>query len=56
VHLGEDVQQWLNVTYTGRCAPVRQTLWFQHDGAIVHYGEDVQQWLNATYPGKRIGG
>jgi hypothetical protein len=34
---------------------VRQSLWFQHDGAPAHCGEDVRQWLNATYPGRRIG-
>jgi hypothetical protein len=34
---------------------VRQSLWFQHDGAPAHYEEDVRQWLNATYPGRWIG-
>jgi hypothetical protein len=34
---------------------MRQSLWFQHDGAQAHREDDIQQLLNATYTGMWTG-
>lgn len=34
---------------------VRQTMWFQHDGAPPHYSRAVRRHLNTEFPNKWIG-
>jgi hypothetical protein len=45
----------LPVLLEGVPQAVRQTLWFQNNGAPAHCGEDVRRWLNATYAERWIG-
>jgi hypothetical protein len=35
---------------------VRQSFWFQHDGAPENCGEDVWEWLKTTNPGRSTDG
>lgn len=34
---------------------IRETMWFQHDGAPAHYGNVVQEYLNNTFQNRWIG-